>query len=313
MLRKKIQNSGELLEGEFINKWFENRFKANKNVLIAVTGPTGSGKSYSCLRIAELWYKYHFNKEFKPETHVCFSIGEVMKLLQPNVLKPGEIIIFEEAGVNMGSLDFQNRIVKLFNYVLQSFRSKNIGIIFNLPYLDMMNKTARFLLHAYFITAGIDQKEKKSYLKGYFRQVNPKMGKIYDKYLKVSHNSRIKKIKRFCYSIPSEDISETYELKKERFVNALNSEFLREIQELDKNNLRKLARKNLSERQMDILKCLQDGLDTVKTANKLGISQAYVSRCIKEIKKKGYSIKKGMDPQNKEKYTIVEPIDIQAN
>jgi len=84
-----------------------------------------------------------------------------MKLLSGGELRKGEIIIFEEAGVNMGSLDFQNKVSRMFNYVLQSFRSMNIGILFNLPYLTMLNKQARMLLHFSMESAGVDPKQKK--------------------------------------------------------------------------------------------------------------------------------------------------------
>ena len=59
-------------------------------------------------------------------------------------LRKGELLIFEEAGANMGSLDFQNKVSKVFSYVLQSFRSLNIGILFNLPVEGSLSKSFLF-------------------------------------------------------------------------------------------------------------------------------------------------------------------------
>ena len=111
----------EFQEGEIFNKWLNSRLIVNnKNVLGANLGATGSGKSYRDLRMAELWYQYHFKEQF-PIENICFGVGSAMNLISKGKLRKGEILIFEEAGVNLGSLDFQQRISKMMNYVLQSF------------------------------------------------------------------------------------------------------------------------------------------------------------------------------------------------
>lgn len=219
--------NANLNEGEVINHWLRSRFGGNKNALIAVVGSTGSGKSYACMRMAELWYKDYFNKEF-PSTHICFSIREAMLLIQSGKLTRGDLIIVEEAGVIMNSLDFQNKIVKFFGFVLQSFRSKNIGIIFNLPHIDMLTKTARLLMHGLFETAGIDSNAKKVKIKALYCQTNPRSSKQYHKYLKYKINGRFQKIKRISYSLPRSDLLKEYEDKKDIFVNK-NVENLIEI------------------------------------------------------------------------------------
>ncbi|MBU0959150.1 MAG: hypothetical protein KKB31_04350, partial [Nanoarchaeota archaeon] len=160
-----------------------------------------SGKSYLDLSIANSWYESHFDKQF-PIQNCCFSIGELMKRLTSKDLKKGELLILEEAGVNVGALDFQNRIAKVFTYVLQSFRNMNIGILFNLPVLTMFNKSARQLIHAHFITKTINYKTNESSFKAYFRQLNQQTGKIYDKFLRVRINNRVVAVKQFKYSLP---------------------------------------------------------------------------------------------------------------
>jgi len=289
-LIKKETNKFE--EGELINKWIHNRMiRSNKNILTATTGPTGSGKSYQDLRKAELWYKFHFNKPF-PSENICFSVSEVMKRLSSKELKKGEIIIFEEAGANLGSLDFQNKVSKLFTYVLQTFRSMNIGLFFNLPYLSMLNKQARLLIHVQFITMGIDANTGVSRCKAYFRQVNQDSGKVYTKHLRTRINGCVVPVKRFEFNLPSPELRRTYENKKLKFVTDLTTDFSKQLDEIEKEAIRKQARSNLTERQLQVYELLCQGLKSSEIAEKLGVSDRAVYYFIQSIKKKGYEVKK---------------------
>ena len=173
----------ETPEGYLINHWMDGRFKKNKNILIATIGATGSGKSYANLRMMELWYLYKFKTQL-PMENVCFSIKEAMELINSQKLPKGSLLVIEEAGVTMNSLDFQNKIVKFFNFVLQSFRSKNIGILFNLPNLGFMTKTGRTLLHGIFQAMKINPQTKEVSVKPFYIQTEPFSGKVYKHYLK---------------------------------------------------------------------------------------------------------------------------------
>jgi energy-coupling factor transporter ATP-binding protein EcfA2 len=275
-------------EGKLLNQYFKSRLiNQNKNVLIAVTGPTGSGKSYACQRIAELWYKEYFNKEFPTETNTCFSIKEVMERLtdKNNPLKRGELLIVEEAGTQLGNLDFQNKVSKIFTYVLQSFRSMNIGLIFNLPVLSMLNKSARLLIHAHFTTTGIDQDNKTSNLKPKFHQLNQDTGKIYPKFLRVAINGKIIPVKRFSYGLPTGNLLKIYEQKKFRFVSELNEGFLKDLEQMrskgDKNNILKYP-EPIKWRAFNLER--DEGLNQEEIGNRLGKAQNTISRYIKEVK-----------------------------
>ncbi len=280
-------NSG-FKEGEVMNKWINNRFLRNKNILIAITGSTGSGKSYTSQRISELWYWFKFGKEFPTETHTCFSVGELMKLLSSGTLKKGEIIIFEEAGANLGALDFQHQISKVFTYVLQSFRSMNVGVIFNLPVLTMLNKTARLLIHAHFITIGIDFDRKVCKIKPLFHQLNQQMGKSYWKYMRVNVKGDIVALERFNYGIPSKSLVEIYEKKKFKFVSELSKEFSDKLDRIEEKEQKKLARKDLPEKAMITFNMLKDGKNPKQIAEERGVSLTTIYDSIKLIKKKGF-------------------------
>lgn len=217
-----FKNTGE---GEFFNKWMYRRLIAeNKNVITAELGSTGSGKSYRDLRKAELWYKYHFKEEF-PSEHICFGVEQVMKLLAEGNLKKGSVIIFEEAGVNLGSRDWQNKMSKMFNYILQSFRSMNLALFLNLPYLSMLDVQARNLLHYYAESVGIRQDTKQNECKPFFVQIAQGTGKVYRKYPKVIMGGKKVKLKRFLWSMPSKNLVDAYEEKKLNYLKQLTKEY----------------------------------------------------------------------------------------
>jgi len=274
--------SPNIREGEFLNRFLEARLiNKHQNAIIVVTGKTGSGKSYVSLRIGELWYKYHFSKRL-PIEHVCFSIEEVINLLNSGNLKRGDLIILEEAGANLGSLDFQNKVQKVFTYVLQSFRSMNLCLIMNLPYLSMLNKSARLLAHAYFNTEKIDYKKNICKIKPFFNQVNQNSGRIYSKYPKAKINGRVQTIKRFNYSKPSEKLIEEYEKRKNAFVSGLISNFHEDILSKKKD---KKKTNPIKDWKLEAYKLYKSGMVHREIAEIVNKTRTSVTLAIAEVKK----------------------------
>jgi len=282
----------EVKEGEILNRWMDSRLKKNKNILVGITGPTGSGKSYMNHRIAENWYKFYFKEDY-PLQNTCFSIGEVMKLLSSGKLRKGEFIILEEAGTSLNSLDFQNRISKLFSFILQSFRSMNIILFFNLPVLTMLNKSARLLLHAHFIMQKIEFENETSKCKPLFHQLNQERGKSYWKYLRVKHNGKIVVVKRLNYKKPSQRIINTYEQKKFRFVNNMSIDFSKELEIIEREKQWQMARKDLTDVEKEVFEDLQNGFSVKEIADRRQCCLNSVYQAIKRIEKKGFTLPKG--------------------
>ena len=288
---------GKIEECEILNTWIKNRFARNKNILMALTGSTGSSKSYDCIQICDKWYQYNFKESFPVETHICFSIEEVMRLLNSKKLRKGELIIIEEAGVLLNSLDFQNKISKLFTFVLQSFRSMNIGLVLNLPVLSMLNKSTRLLLHAHFITFGIDFEKKIAKVKPFFNQLNQMSGKIYPKYLWIRMNGKAVQVKRMNFSMPDKALLDVYEKKKLRFVSNLNQDFVDELRMIDDEAKMKLARTNLTDAQQEVFNYLRDGFNVKQISEKRQTTTKSIYETIKYIKKKGFDIKISKKPK----------------
>jgi len=220
-------------ETKVLMRWMESRFKKNKTVTIFVTGNLGTGKSYTSIEIGELWYRYHFNKHF-PCENIFFNIEEAMKAFVSGRLQRGELIVLEEVGISLNSKNFQGKVNKFFNYYMQSFRQKQIFVVFNCPVFSLLDKSTRILINANFITQGIDHNKKKTIVKPLFLQLNQHTGKVYNKYLKVN-TSNIKgynirrKVKRMGFQMPPKDTLMKYELKKEEFVTNLGKNVLSEV------------------------------------------------------------------------------------
>lgn len=292
----------EFKEGELFNKYLHSRLIVhNKNVLLATTGSTGSGKSYTDLRVAELWYNYYFKEPF-PIENVCFSIEEITNLLAKKKLRRGEVLILEEGGVNLGSLDFQNKISKMFTYVLQSFRSMNLCLIINLPFLSMLNKSARLLLHVNFVTTGIDFQNKVSRIKPFFHQVNQSTGKIYPKYMRINKDGGRVTFKVFSYGLPSKELTDAYEKRKEMFLQKLivgNSNTMQgnfnTIQGISMpiTPNKFVLTHPLTDFQQKIMDCINQGITKQKDiAQKIGSRSPKVHMNIKFMRNKGYLIEK---------------------
>lgn len=280
----RLINGDDIKEGDVFCKWMRSRLLVqNKNVLSCELGPTGSGKSYRDLRKAELWYTNYLGRPF-PKENICFGVAEVMKRLRDPNLKAGDVIIFEEAGANLGSLDFQNKVSKMFTYVLQSFRSMNVAIFFNLPYLSMLNKQARLLLHYSSESAGVDQITEKNRCKPFFHQVNQSTGKVYKKYPKVFVNGRMTSCKRFNWSKPNPELVKIYEQKKKDYLNSMQTEFLQDLVKSELKKAQVLENVVYTSRQAEIMNLLKDHTQE-ETAKILGITQSTVSRCSNLAKK----------------------------
>jgi hypothetical protein len=277
-------------EGEVFIKWLDSRLiRQNKNVISAELGPTGSGKSYRDLRKAELWYDYHFKEKF-PEENICFGVGAVMKLISTGKLRRGEIIIFEEGGINLGSRGWQSKVSQMFNHILQSFRSLNLALFMNLPYLSMLDSQARHLLHYYAESSGIDQEKGLNKCKPFFVQVAQGTGKIYRHYPKVKADNKLVKIKRFNWSLPSQYLIDAYESKKGAYLKQL-------IVGYSEKTNGKVEKPDAPKKiEFKAYGLYEKGVKQVDISKQLGKAQQTVSNYINNVKKWYESL------ENKEKF-----------
>jgi len=200
-------------------------YKKNKNWLCAFCGETGSGKTYGAIELAR-----NLNRRFDIEKHIVFTVEHFMTLLNSKTLKRGDIIIFEEAGVGMSSKEWYSQSNKLFSYVLQTFRHLGMGVIFTMPSLNLLDKTARTLLHHYFETFDIDFDKKIARVKVFLFQYNILMDKLYKKHPVYKDEDGVEiSLPMIGFEMPPTEMLELYEEQKTNFTTTLNESIMTDL------------------------------------------------------------------------------------
>jgi len=252
----------------------------NKNFLATLTGPTGSGKSWTGLSIGEL-----IDPDFN-EDRVVFSGSELMNLIGSGKLKSGSVIVWDEAGVNLSNKNWQSAINKLMNFLLQTFRHRNFVLIFTVPYSDFVDASTRKLFHADFQTVSINRQKNTCRIKPKLLQYNASLRKTYYHYLKMLNQEGGCKIKRWDVPKPSDDLIDAYEHKKTLFTNKLNNDIRVKMEQMEAGEDEE---NNLPTKQKEVLECWKKGISLNKDiAEELKMDNGFVSVCKKALEKKGF-------------------------
>ncbi len=275
-------------EYSWIN-YIKKRIKNNKNFICILSGPTGSGKSWSALAIAEM-----LNKDFTVE-RVVFRGKELMRLVNSENLKKktGVVIVFDEAGIDLSSRNWQSVTNRMLNFLIQTFRHRNFVLLFTAPYGDFLDLATRKLFHAEFQTVGINKAKKTVTLKPKLQQYNSAKGKWYTPFLKaVKPEIGMVKVKRWAVPKPSKELIEEYEKKKQKFTNSLNKEIEDTLENLDSGGK---ARKRLTDRQELILECWKQGFtnqskiaEIISDKEKTRVENSTISVNERYMRGKGY-------------------------
>lgn len=281
--------------------YIKQRIRKNKNFLGFISGQTGSGKSYSSLRIAE---------ELDPDFNIdrcVFGGVELMTLINSGKLKKGSVIVFEEIGVELSAKNWASVTNKMLNYLLQTFRHKNFILIMNSPYMDFVDASTRKLFHSEMRTAGIDFEKKQARLKPHLIQYNSRIKKFYFKRLKVVTAQGKVPVDWWLVDIPSKQLRKAYEEKKDAFTDKLNREIQEELEQI---HAKKTKKKELTDDQEELLGMIKEGLNVEQMATMKNRSPTAIKVMMKYIKKKGYQFKPIYNEVNHrkvERYEVIEP------
>lgn len=259
--------------------YIKQRISQNKNFLGFISGPTGSGKTYSCLRIAE---------ELDPDfgiDRVVFKGTALMDLINSGKLKKGSVIVFEEIGVEMSNKNWASVTNKMLNYLMQTFRHRNFILLMNSPYMDFVDASTRKLFHAEMRTIKIDFKLNQVVLKPLVIQYNSRLQKFYYKRLKVITAHGKLPLNLWSVDKPSKDLLDKYDIKKNSFTDELNKKILAELRALDGPKLNPL-----SDNQELVIKMLKDGKLPQEIADIRNRHVSGVEYAMQQIKKKGWKL-----------------------
>lgn len=282
-------------------RWMVGRTtKQNKNNLVSLVGKTGSGKTYTAISISEIMSKMD-GVPFTIE-HVVFSLRELMNLINSGKLKRGSKIVFDEPQVSIGAREFQSEANKVFNYLLSTFRHRNLTLFFCTPFETLLDKNTRRLFHARFETMSINRNNNTCRIKPRFLEYSDYKTEPYRKQLIVmfkDKDSRGKSQKLFYWDVPkpSKELIEQYEKKKLDFTNNLNKNISERLKKFDESGNSLTAgqveeittRKPLTPTQEKVMNVLAN--NKYEVASKiLGISLSAIHKNKTLAEKKGYKL-----------------------
>jgi len=202
----------------------QNRiYRENRNCIIFVMGKPGSGKSYVCLKIAEL-----FDPTFKENKQNRIIYGKntfFFRLLDYQYpLKKGNAIIFEELGTELDSRTWYDFAQRMFNYVIQTFRYRNLLLILNAPRLKEIDTRVLGYLDIIIDVKPVDRTKafwiNKNLWRAYMIEENQIKSLLYGSphyYFKKFKNTDGSDIDNFITTAPSKELVDFYEaISRER-------------------------------------------------------------------------------------------------
>jgi len=276
-----------------ILNWTKNRIDHNKNVILVINGPTGSGKTYAALRyavdVAEM-----LGTKFSIKNNVDFNFIELLKKMEyiEGNKVPGTVFLLEEVGAfgsGAGSKQWQSKANQFFSSFGQTSRHQRQIFIMTCPFFTMLQKDSRELAHMQWEMIGINTSNSLSYIKAKTIQVNTTSGKMYMKCLRFHVEDVINKtrkkwiLKRLDMDLPPKDMIIEYEKAKTRFTTNLNK---RMIVESEPKN------KELTPKQEECYDMLLEGKSIKEVGEVMGVSIQQIYLYKKAIHKKGYVLEK---------------------
>ncbi len=261
-------------------------FKKNKNFFMIVVGATGSGKSYSALRLAEL-LDNTFNIDrcsFKAKDFM----QQINSLVNSDKEIKGKVVMWDELGVEHSAREFMTVSNRVINYFFQTSRNLNLIVIMTVPLLSFIDSNTRKLAHCIAETQGINQRTKQVTLKIKMLQTNVMTGKEYPKYLRYKKKNKLYVIKKIKVGMPSKEIREPYEVKKLEFNKELNSKIMNKLDRVEQSDMKRT--KPLTEYQEKFVELLSK-YDINKTCRLLRISKGTAYTYKRRLEDKGVVFK----------------------
>lgn len=261
----------------------------NKNFLMLFVGATGSGKSYSALRLAEM-----LDDTFTIE-RVCFKAKDFMNCINDLVARSekgevikGKVVMWDEFGVEHNAREFMTISNRVINYFFQTSRHLNLIVIMTVPLLSFIDSSTRKLSHGIAEMQGINSHDKTATVKVKMLQTNVMTGKEYPKYLRYRRKNKTFVSKKLKFNLPSPEIRGAYEIKKKAFTTQLNKDIMNKLLKSEEKDNKQV--KALTQAQEKVAQLLSKH-SAEEVADKLGITLTSVYGHKTNIEKKGVIFK----------------------
>lgn len=252
----------------------------NMNYILVIIGPTGIGKSWAALRIAE-----YLDPNFKDNIgeRVCFDILKMIKLINQKRVGKGDVLILDEAGIAFGTRASMTIVNKQISYLLQAWRYLNCGLIMTLPDLTFLDVHGRKLCHAVFHVMALHEKKGYCRMKVYDNVNSPWKGLTMREFPCTKDGGQIIRHKWMTIGKPSNKVREEYENMKKGFNDELNRRIEETIHSLENERLMDMTKKIDNKRQAR--KMFRQGMATKDIAKRLDAKLPTVQGWVRSLRK----------------------------
>jgi DNA replication protein DnaC len=278
-------------QGSIFYDYILDRVKnKNKNFVMVLVGPTGSGKSYSALRIGEgLDPKFNIDSVCFKAVHFMSKVNELIERSKKGEDLKGRVLLWDEFGVEHNSREFMSLTNRVINYFFQTSRHLNLIVLLSVPVLSFIDSATRKLIHCTAEMRGIDRTRNLGNLSIKMLQTNSMTGKEYPKRFRYKLNNQMHYMESLQVPLPSKDLIDTYELAKSKFTSNLNKEIMDKLLADEEKQKEKRQRfKPLTERQEQIKELMKNN-NVEGVAKILEINKGTVYEQKKAIEGKGFS------------------------
>lgn len=226
----------EPIQGDNQTAWVLRRYVwercnlRNEHSMLSIVGREGMGKSHTALRIGEL-----VDPDFNAD-RVMFSAERFVERFQDSELGAGDVVVLDEAGVDLGNRSWYEDDQINLNKILQTVRDDNMTAIFTLPALEELDTQTENRLLAYLeLTEKVDGR----FVRGKFKRLKidrgPKRKGTYEKYPRRRRAGREQMIQTIAFTPPTAELVSNYEDRKEEFKESLYDDLLSSDDEKEKD------------------------------------------------------------------------------
>ncbi len=253
-------------ESDFLFKLAKRRMRKKLGVIFLITGGTGRGKSYYCLRFLERWYKERF-KESVPLKHVCNSIEEAV-ILAKSFKRKGEGLMIEELSVHAGSRSSMTTQNKMFNAFLDVVRIKQIIILGNCPHKSFVDRHFFMMCQAWVNCTRVDFENNIVLAKAYQIQTSPFSNEPYTHRFINEDGDYVD----LCFmKKPSDELCEVYENIKDGSNEDIFDNIVLKLQQDKIDKLKAIGQRFLAPRERQVYELHLKGFTSKDGANELGL------------------------------------------
>lgn len=171
--RNQIADPWQPTTEEVVDYVINRRIRNNQNWVGAICGETGSGKSYTALRIGEM-----VDPNFSAD-NIVFSVKEFIDTFDSRA--PGSLVVFDEGQEWSARRAMSKKNVELTD-IMAMLRFTLVNVLFTVPNIRMVDVSLRRLMHGYLDVEAIDRAHAarrlrdKSFARLYILQQRRRLG-----------------------------------------------------------------------------------------------------------------------------------------